>query len=162
MYIVKIYNKRNIPKGKTEIITLYRRGLNRIFLKQKQAMRIIFHKDRLTHARPLMKKIKALNVYQINLYQITSFMYQVKNGTLPKIFNDNFSSVEHSYPTRFALNSFQLPRSLNTSRFSIISRGPKLWNEFLTTDEKNSSSLASFKSTLKNKILDFNNELIFF
>ena len=27
MYIVKIYNKRNIPKGKTEIITLYRRAL---------------------------------------------------------------------------------------------------------------------------------------
>ena len=43
--------------------------LKKILLKQKQAVRIIFHKDRLTHTRPLMKQIKALNVYQLNLYK---------------------------------------------------------------------------------------------
>ena len=107
-------------------------GLKRIHLKQKQAARIIFHKDRLTHARPLLKKLKALNVYQIKLYHILSFMYKVKNDNVPKIFNSDFSSVTHSYPTRFSFNSFQLPRSSTTSRFSIILRGPKIWNEFLT------------------------------
>ena len=39
-------------------------NLKRIILKQKQAVWIIFHRDRLTHARPLMKKLNALNVYQ--------------------------------------------------------------------------------------------------
>ena len=81
-------------------------GLKKILLKQKHAVRIVFHEDRLTHARPLLKSLNALNVYQVNLYQICLFMYQVKNGTIPKNFNNNFSTVDHSYPTRFALNSF--------------------------------------------------------
>ena len=150
-------NYANIAWGSS-----YRTGLNNIMLKQKQAARIILHKDRLTHSRPLMKKINALNVYQINLYQISIFMYQVKHGTIPKIFNNDFTSVDHSYRTRFALNSFQLPRSSKTSKFSILLRGPKLWNEFLTSDEKNIPTLSSFKIELKKKILDFNNELTFF
>ena len=140
----------------------YKTGLKKIFLKQKHAVRIIFHENRLTHTRPLLKKLNALNVYQTNLYQVSSFMYQIKNGTIPKIFNNNFSAIEHSYPTRFASNSFQLPRSSKTSRFSITSRGPKLWNQFLTNDEKNSPTLTSFKRTLKNKILDFDNEIFYF
>ena len=139
-----------------------RTGLAKILLKQKQAVRIIFQKDRLTHSRPLMKKLKALNVYQINLYQVTSFMYQVKNGTIPKIFNNSFSSVDHSYSTRFSLNSFQLPRSSKTSKFSIISRGPKLWNQFLNNDEKNRPTILSFKHALKSKILDFDNEMLYY
>ena len=78
-------------------------------------------------------------------------MYQVKTSTIPKIFNRNFSSVEHSYNTRFAIDNFQLPRSVMLSRFSIISRGPKLWNQFLTNVEKSSSNLSSFKHLVKNK-----------
>ena len=109
-----------------------------------------------------MKKLNALNVFQINLYQISIFMYQVKHGTIPKIFNKDFTSVEHSYRTRFALNNFQLSRSSKTSKFSILLRGPKLWNEFLTSDEKNIATLSTFKKLLKRKILDFNNELMFF
>ena len=100
-------------------------GLKNIFFKQKQAVRIIFNKDRLTHSRPLMKRLNALNVYQINLYQTTFFMYQVKNGNVPIIFDRNFSSVDHSYSTRFSLNCFQLPRSLKRSKFSIIVRKTK-------------------------------------
>ena len=140
----------------------YKTGLKDIHLKQKSAMRIIFHENRLTHSRPLLKRLNALNVYQINLYQISAFMYQVKNGTIPKIFQNNFSNVDHSYPTRFAVNSFQLPRSSKTSKFSILTRGPKLWNQFLSNEEKNKRTLFSFKRTLKKKILDFNNELVFF
>ena len=140
-----------------------RTGLKKIFLKQKQAIRIIFHKDRLTHTRPLMKKLKALNVYQTNLYQVTSFMYQVNNSTLPKIFmNNNFSYVDHSYPTRFSFNSFQLPRSSKIPKFSIFIRGPKLWNQFLTNNEKSKLTLVSFKRAVKDKILDFENELLFY
>ena len=140
----------------------YQTGLKNIFLKQKQAVRIIFNKNRLTHSRPLMKSLNALNVYQINLYQISLFMYQVKNENVPKIFDSNFSSVDHSYSTRFSLNSFQLPRSLKTSKFSIMIRGPKIWNHFLTNEEKNNPKILSFKRNLKKKILNFDNELFYF
>ena len=136
--------------------------LNKILVKQKQAVRIIFHEDRLAHSRPLLKKLNALNVYQVNLYQVASFMYQMKHNTSPKIFNESFSNVEHFYPTRFATNSFQLPRSSKTSKFSITLRGPKLWNQFLSDEEKNIPTLPLFKYKLKSKILDFDNEIIFF
>ena len=136
--------------------------LNKILLKQKQAVRIIFHEDRLAHSRPLLKNLNALNVYQVNLYQVASFMYQMKHNTTPMIFNESFSNVDHSYPTRFATNSFQLPRSSRTSKFSITLRGPKLWNQFLNDEEKNIPTLSSFKYKLKSKILDFDNETIFF
>ena len=136
--------------------------LKKVLLKQKQAVRTVFHEDRLAHSRPLLKNLNALNVYQVNLYQVASFMYQVKNGTIPKIFNESFSAVDHSYPTRFANNSFQLPRSSKTSKFSITLRGPKLWNQFLNDEEINSPTLSSFKQKLKTKILDFNNEMIYF
>ena len=86
-------------------------GLKKILLKQKHTVRIIFHEDCLTHSRPLLKSLNALNVYQVNIFQICSFMYQVKNVTKPKIFSNNFSSVDHYYPTRFASNSFQFPKS---------------------------------------------------
>ena len=140
----------------------FKTGLNNILLKQKQAARIIFRKDRLSHSRPLMKNIKALNVYQINILQVSSFMYQVKHNNVPKIFNSNFSAVEHPYSTRFSLNSFQLPRSSGASKFSIISRGPKLWNDYLTKEDKNCPSYYAFKRNLKKRILNNDNELIFF
>ena len=66
-----------------------------------------------------------------------------------KYLTKNFSAVDHSYPTRFALDSFQLPRSSKTSRFSITLRGPKLGNQFETKDKKSSTTLTSFKRTFK-------------
>ena len=89
-------------------------------------------------------------------------MYQVKHGSIPKIFSDDFSSVEHTYSTRFSRKNFQLPRSLKTSRFSIISRGPKIWNDLLSNNEKDFPSLFSFKYSLKKQILNSSNELEFF
>ena len=67
-----------------------------------------------------------------------------------------------NYPTRFALNSFQLPRSSNTPKFSILLRGPKLRDQFFTNIEKDITTLDTFKRLLKKQILDINNELIVF
>ena len=47
------------------------------------------------------------------------------------------------------LNSFQLSRSSKIFKFSILLRGPKLWNKFLASDEKNISTLTSFKNAIK-------------
>ena len=76
-----------INYANTALASSYKTGLKKILLKEKHAVRIIFHENQLTHTRPLLKKLNALNVYQINLYQVSSFMYQIKNGTIPKIFN---------------------------------------------------------------------------
>ena len=48
----------------------------------------MFDEDRLSHSRPLLRKINALNVYQINLYQHLNFIDKFDNQETPRIFND--------------------------------------------------------------------------
>ena len=56
----------------------FKTKLQGILKKQKPAARITFHANRLDHARPLLKEMKALNVYQINLIQTLKFMRKTK------------------------------------------------------------------------------------
>ena len=64
---------------------------SRVSLKnQKHAARITFHANRFDHSRPLIKKMKALNVYQINIIQILKFMLKTKYGINPQIFLTKF------------------------------------------------------------------------
>ena len=56
----------------------FKTKLQGILKKQKHAERITFHANRLDHARPLLKEMKALNVYQINLIQTLKFMRKTK------------------------------------------------------------------------------------
>ena len=51
-------------------LALIKIKLKKLFGKQKQAARIILNQDRFTHARPLLKTLNELNVYQMNLLQV--------------------------------------------------------------------------------------------
>ena len=74
-----------------------------------------------------------------------------------------FKKPSHKYPTNFSHNNFSLKkRSLNSTKYSISFRGPKLWNEFLNTDEKQISSYNLFSRKVKSKLLDTENELKYF
>ena len=66
--------------------------LKEINLLQKRAVRFVFNEDRLSHSRPLLRKINALNVYQINLYQHLNFMHKFNNQETPRMFNDLISN----------------------------------------------------------------------
>ena len=57
--------------------------LQGILKKQKYAARITFHANRFDHSRPLLKEMKALNVYQINLIQTPKFKNKTKYGINP-------------------------------------------------------------------------------
>ena len=46
-----------------------RLNFKKILTMRKHAVRIIFHEEKEAHARPLLKEIYALNVYQINTYK---------------------------------------------------------------------------------------------
>ena len=69
-------------------VSTYVTKLKKINLLQKRAVRFVFNEDRLSHSRPLLRKIDALNVYQINLYQHLNFMHKFNNQETPRIFND--------------------------------------------------------------------------
>ena len=91
--------------------------LTRIFNKQKHALRIIHNKSICVHSKPLMQKMNALNVYQINIFQILRFMHKHKLNKNPKIFVNSFNKIEHKYPTRYSRNNNKQPKlkTRNTS-----------------------------------------------
>ena len=64
----------------------FKTKLQGILKKQKHAARITFHANRFDHSRLLLKEMKALNVYQINLIQTLKSMHKTKCGTNLRIF----------------------------------------------------------------------------
>ena len=105
--------------------SIFKTKLQGILKKQKHAARITCHANRLDHARPLLKEMKALNVYQINLIQTLKFMHKTKYGKNPRIFLPKFREVDHQYPARFSQNSFYYKRSAcKTTSFAITAVQP--------------------------------------
>ena len=54
-----------------------------LYRQQKHVARLIYFKDKLTHAEPLFKKRNALNVYQLNIFQTLNFIYKTKHQLVP-------------------------------------------------------------------------------
>ena len=62
--------------------------LKKLYNKQKDATRIICMEDRPAHAKPLMKGLTILNIYQLNLFQTLTFFQKTKvRNYLHKYFN---------------------------------------------------------------------------
>ena len=59
-----------------------------------------------TGIREVMVRMKVLNIYKHNIYQILNFMFKIKANTAPCIFQNQFTEIQHQYSTRFSKNSF--------------------------------------------------------
>ena len=153
----------NISYANIAGASTFKTKLQETLKKQKYAAQIAFHANRLDHARPLLKEMKALNVYQINLIQTLKCMRKTKYGKNPRIFFPKFREVDHQYPARFSHNSFCYKRSAGkTTSFTITLRGPAIWNSFLSPHEKSIPHLSSFLKQIKFKLLNSNNETEFY
>ena len=139
-YIHSYLNYANIAWAST-----YRTKLKTIHFHQKHAARIVFNEEKLTQSRPLLRSLNALNVYQINLYQHLAFMYKLNKNKAPLTFNELIKKPFHKYPTKFSENHFDLKAiSLKSTKYCISFRGPKIWNKFLTKEEKELQSFSIF------------------
>ena len=131
--------------------------------KQKHAVRIIDNKDKFTHSKSLMRDMSALNVYQINSFQVLKFMYQSKHNLNPRAFDNTFTEIHHGYPTMFSRSNFKQPKIITkTTSFAISCRGPRIWNNHLHKFEKKILSLPLFLQKLKIKLLESEDKLTFF
>ena len=137
--------------------------LIRILTKQKHAFQIIYNESKYVHSKPLMQKMNALNVYQINIFQILRFMHKHKLNKNPKIFVNSFNKIEHKYPTRYSRNNYKQPKlkTKNTS-FAINYWGLYLWDKCLDDDKKVILSVPLCSNIIKRKVLDAENETSFF
>ena len=141
----------------------YKTHLERIYIIQKKAARIIMNQDMYTKARPLMKSLQILNVYQLNIFQTVLFMFKLKNEMNPQVFKNKLSAINHRYPTRFSQNNFTIPKAtLRRTDFTITCRGPRLWNCIPTTGIKSLRLIITFQNQLKRLLLNLNNETEFF
>ena len=88
-------------------------------------------------------------------------MHKVSNNVAPLIFN-MFKKPSHKYPTNFSHNFSLKKCSLNSNKYFISFRGPKLWNKFLNTNKKLNSPYNLFSRKIKSKLLDTENEFKYF
>ena len=74
--------------------------------------------------------------------------------------NNLIKKPVHKYPTKlqFSLKSFLV----NSSKYFISFRGPKVWNDFLTNEEKEINSYALFLRAIKSKLIETDEELKYF
>ena len=73
-YIHSHQNYANIAWARTN-----QTKVKTVHYHQEHTVRIVFNQEKLTHSRPLLQSLNALNVYQINLYQHLHFMHKVSN-----------------------------------------------------------------------------------
>ena len=135
--------------------------LKKIASKQKEAVRVVNNDN--ADIRELMLKMKVLNIYKLNIYQVLTFMFKIKTNTAPLVFRTQFKEIQHIYPTRFSKNSFvenQLVYS--QTKFSVSSRGPRLWNNILDQQQKSIDHETIFKKSVKLSLLSLENEIRFF
>ena len=112
-------------------------------------MAVVCNKDKFTHLKPLLKDMNALNVHQINVFQVLKIIYEPKHNLNPTVFDNTFTEIRYKYPTRFSRNNFKQPKkNTKATSFAISSCGSKIWNNYLSEFEKTILSLSLFLDKL--------------
>ena len=65
--------------------------LERLYRCQEHAACVIYHKDWYTQASPLLNDMKALNVFQLIVFNILCFTYKYKPNLNPPVFRNIFT-----------------------------------------------------------------------
>ena len=60
------------------------------------------NKGQLTRSKPHLEDFSALNIYQINIYQLLNFMDRFISNEIPSILSDLIKRPDHKYPTNFS------------------------------------------------------------
>lgn len=125
----------------------YVTSLNRIFLLQKRAVRIITNSDFRAHSEPLFLHLKILDIYNINSFYAAQFMFSYYHQLLPPLFLDLFVTSHHihNYNTRTSSHFRSHACRTNTKQFTTLFQGPKIWNS-LSNSVTSILLLQSFKT----------------
>ena len=92
--------------------------LERLFVKQKKAVRIVMGSKWNAHTQPIFKRFKVLTLLNINKLQIYCFMYTIINRRL-NLFT--FNSDMHDHSTRLASKRHINPHNTKLRKFRLLS-----------------------------------------
>ena len=107
--------------------------INRLFILQKKALRLIHFKERNAHSAPLFFKSKIVKLPNMIKIENCLFISKYVNNKLPPIFNSwfIFSSTCHNYETSFAAKGHLKIPTVTTTTYgkgAFISMATKTWN----------------------------------
>ena len=90
-------------------------------------------------------------------------MFKIKTNTVPCIFENQFTKIQHQYLTRFSKNSFvESQLAYSQTKLSVSSRGPRPWNKLLDQQQKSLDRETSLKKSIKLSLLSLENGIKFF
>ena len=107
--------------------------INRLFILQKKALRLIHFKERNAHSAPLFFKWKIVKLPNKIKIENCLFISKYVNNKLPPIFNSwfIFSSTFHNYETSFAAKGHLKIPTVTTAthgKGAVTSMATKTWN----------------------------------
>ena len=132
----------------------YSTYINQLFKIQKRALRIISNSPHRSSTTPLLIKYNVLSVIDMYNFELGTFMFKQRNGLLPTVFDDLFSTHSdiHSLNTKHK-HKLRLPLIKKVfCEKSIIYQGTKLWNE-IDDDIKNETTVNRFRSKYKKHLI---------
>ena len=133
----------------------YDTHLNKVFLLQKRAVRIIFGANRLAHTEPIFKSLKLLNIHKLYKYNIGLMMYKYHHKKLPHIFDDYFTmnSDVHVYSTRQSHLLHTPKYSTELRKRSFKCKAVTVWNDIYKALKSVNIAIGTFKDYLKKYLL---------
>ena len=134
----------------------YPTRLQKIMNVQKKIVRLICFKSYSDHSEPLFLELKILNVYKINDYLCSIFMYRFfyYQNNLPGFYCDYFkqNSELHNYNTRNSTKLHVNFQRTNYRKYTVFNKGVSIWNG-LNENIKNIKLYFSFKKKIKSYYL---------
>ena len=129
--------------------------LNKLILKQKQAVRIIDKSNYRAHTQQIFKKLKILPLDQLIKYSQLKFMHSFHFGSTPLSFVDTWVTNRSRNPLANLRNSKDL--YISAHNFTSILRlplfaFPRVWNE--ETNHKENPNAKQYLKSLKNRIFE--------
>ena len=127
--------------------------INKLFILQKRAVRLIVKAHFLASTSPIFKQLNILKLYDIYLLSCSLFMFKYKCNLLPESCKDLIilsNTTILSYCSKLRIhNEFHIPSHRTSLREKCIKiRGPKIW-KFLPNIASNLFSINTFKHYCK-------------
>ena len=117
---------------------------------QKKIIRLMTFSRYQDSTTALFKQLKILDIFQLNTFLTSLFMYSQRADMLPNTFKNYFVQNKqfHQYNTRSSAKLHIRYTRTNYGKFSLKARGAKLWNN-LPDEVKDAKSYFSFKRKVK-------------
>jgi hypothetical protein len=122
---------------------------------QKKIVRLICFKSYMDRSEPIFLQLKILDIYKINDYLCSLFMYRFNYcQNLPDFYNDYFKQNNelHNYNTQNSTKLHVSYKRTNYCKYTVFNKGVSIQN-CLDEEIKSIKSYFSFKKTAKSYYL---------